>query len=163
MNTPVLPEAICPQPKDDGVTHINLYTKGATPLGRGLSNLNSQYPFTHPQWGKWRTLEGLWYFLGTGCTHWELQTMDGFLAKKHGRGLPRVERPTFDRELKIGMLCKVMQNPELLELFLSSTLPFTHYYYYGDAQGNPKVIADLKSSAMICNSFEWLRLLLQAH
>ena len=149
------------QPIDDGVSHINVYTKGATPLGRALSNLDRQYPFIHPPWGKWKTLEGLWYFLGTGCTHWELNVMDGFLAKKHGKTLERVQYDKFDRDIKIAMLCKIVQNVELLDLFLYSSLPFAHYYYYGDAEGNPKVITDLKSGPMICDALECLRVLLQ--
>ena len=45
-------------PKDDGVTHINIYSKGQTELGGLLSNF-SRTPFVHPKYGELAPFFGL--------------------------------------------------------------------------------------------------------
>jgi hypothetical protein len=48
-------------PEEDGVTHINIYSKGKTELGRWLTNF-SYSPFNHPEYGKFLSMEGFWYW-----------------------------------------------------------------------------------------------------
>lgn len=147
-------------PRDDGKTHINLYSKASTRLGQALSHFDSRHPIQHPQWGHWRTLEGLWYFLGTGCTHHELAQMSGALAKKHGKTLTRVERPSFRADIRQAQLLKLLQHPQLLKEFTESTLPFTHYYYWGEIDKNPKLV-NADPDGWLVQGFEWLRSHLQ--
>lgn len=147
------------QPSEDGVTHINIYSRGHSDLGRKLSHFSREYPLTHPQYGKWATLEGLWYFLSTGCTHYELAKMDGHLAKKHGKTLERVPHPNFKSEIRLAQLLRIVEHPALLKQFVDSTLPFTHYYYYGTPDNAKVVEAD--QDGWLVQGFEWLRSHLQ--
>lgn len=125
-------------PLHDGSTHVNVYSKGKTMLGRELSNL-SRNKLTHPSYGTFASLEGYWYWLATGKKHEILRDMTGVLAKKEGKALERIFNPYFQKEFKQGMLCRLLANPHLFNLLRDNTLPLTHYYYYGD-ETNCKVI-----------------------
>lgn len=61
-------------PKKDGIDHINIYTKGATEIGRLLTNLSPVE--INSSLGRFKTLEGLIYFLG--CFDNRLRYTDGF-------------------------------------------------------------------------------------
>lgn len=50
-------------PKMDGVTHINIYSKGKTQLGRVASNF-AYFPFEIPNDGRFSSVEGYWHWLG---------------------------------------------------------------------------------------------------
>lgn len=127
-----------PKPSEDGVSHINLYLKGNTRLGRLASNL-ADSALIHPQHGRFRTAEGFWYFLTTGKQDDSLRSMSGFEAKRYGRSLKGVWNTEFEREFKEGLISKVTLNDELRTLLMESDLPFEHYYYYG-APDRAKVI-----------------------
>lgn len=132
-------------PKDDGVTHINVYSKGKTPLGRDLSNF-AHTPFDHPQYGHFSSIEGFWYWLSTGGTRTEFRALYGFKAKETGRlireelerngGLAIVD--DFNAKIKKAILCKIEQNPALQKALKESELPLTHYYVWGE-EPNVKV------------------------
>ena len=47
---------------DDGVTHINVYSKGTTALGRALSNF-AHIPFMVVPNGRFESIEAYWYWL----------------------------------------------------------------------------------------------------
>ena len=73
-------------PSADGVTHINVYTKGKTELGRMLSNLHSSDTNIEID-GEvltFKTLEGFWYFLvifkALKIKHYDFLDLDGFKA-----------------------------------------------------------------------------------
>lgn len=51
-------------PVDEGVTHINIYSKAKTELGL-LSTNFARTPIDHPEFGHFESLEGLWYWLAT--------------------------------------------------------------------------------------------------
>lgn len=125
-------------PFEDGVTHINVYSKGKTPLGRSLSNF-ANTPFEHPEYGYFSSIEGFWYWLSTGGNRNEFRALHGFKAKEVGRlireelqregGLAIVE--DFDAKIKKAILCKIEQNTELRKALKESSLPLTHYYIWG--------------------------------
>lgn len=117
-------------PRQDGITHINFYTRGATRLGRLGTNL-ADVPVHHPVHGRFRSAEGLWYYLKTGRSHEELRSMDGFQSKAFGRGLPTVWYEQFQEDFKVALEWKFENHPELKQLLTESTLPLEHYYYYG--------------------------------
>jgi hypothetical protein len=144
-------------PLDDGMTEINVYTKGRTRLGRLLTNL-SDLPVNHPVYGMFRTAEGLWYYLKTGCKHESLRAMSGFDAKKFGNTLEVVWNQDFKEQFLIGVRAKVMDNEELKELLRGSDMPFVHYYYFGSpyADKPPKVICPRDSDWQM-EFFEELR------
>jgi predicted NAD-dependent protein-ADP-ribosyltransferase YbiA (DUF1768 family) len=70
----------------DGITHINIYSKGKTTLGRELSNFaNTPIEVTD---GYFESIEGYWYWLGSSNKDKELlRNMSGFQAKQYGRNL----------------------------------------------------------------------------
>lgn len=117
-------------PKQDGVDHINVYSKGNTSLGKALSNFAS-IGFTHPEHGRFESVEGFWYWIATGMIHNQLRALTGFSAKQFGKTLERIDHPDFKREIKSALFYKVEQNQKLFDALKQSTLPFTHYYYYG--------------------------------
>lgn len=131
-------------PESDGIDHINIYTKGKTQLGRDLTNL-SNIGFTFPEYGTFKSMEGFWYYFLTGCKYEKFKGMSGFDSKKLGKTLTkeRVDKEGLSEEqkevLREGIRCKLRQNKGLLNNLIDSTLPFSHYYYYGDIS-NPKVI-----------------------
>lgn len=117
-------------PEKDGVTHINVYSKGRTELGRLLSNF-ADTPFKHPEFGWFRTVEGFWYWLKTGKTHEDLRNMVGWEAKMLGRKWPAVEIEHFDTKIKTAIRCKLIQHPDILCGLIDNELPLTHYYVRG--------------------------------
>ena len=48
-------------PTEDGITHINIYSKGQTELGKMLSNF-AKFPIQTVD-GNFMSVEGYWYFL----------------------------------------------------------------------------------------------------
>lgn len=128
------------EPDGDGVTHINVYSKGKTELGRLLSNF-AHTPFEHYKHGHFSSIEAYWYWLSTGMTHDELRGLYGFDAKKLGLALRTaagdVERPLvkdFNAMIKQAILIKIESTPKLRELLHYSELPLTHYYVWGKGE-----------------------------
>lgn len=130
-------------PGFDGIDHINVYSKARTKLGIVLSNF-AMTPFEHPRYGKFMSIEGFWYWLATGKQHEELRHLYGYKAKEIGKKFPRVQIDNFIPEVKKALLLKFEQNKELAHDFSLTSLPLTHYYYYGDIS-NPKVIPETKA------------------
>lgn len=126
-------------PSKDGTNHINVYSKANTKLGRDLSNFSFS-PFVHPEDGEFKSVEGYWYWLG--CKEEKLRKVWGYAAKRIGRecGAPDwMSGEDFKRKIKLALRAKISQNPKLSKEFQLSTLPLTHYYYYG-SMDNCKVI-----------------------
>ena len=135
----------CYQPINDGIDHINIYSKGDTKLGVLLSNL-TRTPFVHHLYGEFQSVEGFWYYCATGHQHERLRDLYGYEAKKVGRSYKSEENDDFIEEIKEALYLKLRDNPEIKHMLIESTLPFAHYYYYGTKE-DPKVIRD---------NFEWL-------
>ena len=125
-------------PTKDGITHINIYSKASTKLGRALSNF-APLGFELPDHGKFESIEGYWYWLGTGCKHEKLRTLAGYGAKKYGKRLERVKVENFEEKIKVALRCKLETHTGLKKAFTESVLPFKHYYYYGEP-ANAKVV-----------------------
>lgn len=122
-------------PETDGKTHINIYSKGKTLLGRMLSNMSGYKIDTVD--GRFDCVEGYWYWLATGCQHNELRTASGFKAKERGRELLKgfTEYPPADEfrlKITLALVSKLILNPEIVKELKKSSLPFTHYYVYSD-------------------------------
>ena len=119
-------------PQTDGVDHINVYSGGATALGRGLSNF-AHLPFKHPKYGFFASVEAFWYYVSTGLKHEGLRRLYGAFAKKAGQKLERVEmdESAFHQLICEAITCKIEQHPKLLQALLENTLPLRHYYVYG--------------------------------
>src|ERR1700712_4173623 len=95
-------------PEEDGKSHINIYTKGKTRLGRLLTNL-ADVPVTHPTYGTFRCAEGLWYYMKTGCQCEDLRALAGFDAKKLGTTLEVVWLANFEDSFKLAVRDKIFK------------------------------------------------------
>lgn len=120
------------RPSDDGVTHINVYSKGRTELGRELSNF-SRNPFHLEDHGHFTSVEAYWYWLKTGKQHDNLRRLYGQSAKLAGKKLLEVEwdETEFQDCIRRAIKQKILDNPRLQKNFVESELPFAHYYVYG--------------------------------
>lgn len=139
------------KPSNDGRTHLNIYSKAQTELGRFLSNFTKCSIVTED--GPFMSIEGYWYWLS--CKHDVLRTTYGHSAKAIGRacgGQDWVDDDEFKRKICAAIEFKLMlpeawrlcnENPDLL------LLPFVHYYVYGKKTIQPKegkwVIEKIKS------------------
>ncbi len=136
-------------PEQDGISHLNVYSKGKTELGRYLSNFANS-PFQHN--GCWfMSVEAGWfvYKLQKVAKNYpndvdyindlySLTKLYGFKAKFEGRRL--LEKWSAEnvadipkKVLKQLYLKKLEYNPEILSLLLENELPLVHYYV---AKGN---------------------------
>lgn len=153
-----IPPSDLNNPAYDGVTHCNiLHMKAATRLGRLLSNL-ADVAVNHPEHGRFRTAEGLYYYLITGCQHEDLRSMDGYTAKREGSKLKKVWMDDFRDQFMKGVVDKIANHDELRDLFEKSSLPFTHYYVYRskDPKVPPRVTMP-KDSQWIVDEIQKLR------
>lgn len=127
-------------PSDDGVTHINVFSKGQTEMGRLLTNF-AFTPFKHPTYGHFASMEAFWYWLGTGKTHNQLRRLYGASAKMAGRRLQRVPCESFQEEILQAIQYKIEQTPRILQLFRTTpSLPLAHYYVYPYGTTSAKVV-----------------------
>lgn len=119
-------------PDEDGITHINIYSKAKTELGRLLTNF-SDLAVEIPEHGWFASVEGYWYWLSTGKQHEGLRRLWGASAKSYGKKLDKVpmDESAFHDYIKRAILLKIEQHPHLRQLLKESTLPLAHYYVYG--------------------------------
>lgn len=130
MDTPSKHDTQTLDPALDGISHCNVYTRGATVLGRTLSNL-SDCNIEHPYFGHFRTLEGLWYYMKTGFKDDSFRIIKGVSAREQGKKMPSTFYPLFSKMFKLGMLEKLARNPQLQHDLMENDLPLVHYYVYG--------------------------------
>lgn len=118
-------------PEDDGVTHINIFSKAKTELGRWMTNFARQ-KVVCPRHGEFESIEGFWYWLKTGKQHDILRELSGADAKNEGKRYARVEMSEheFNRQILLMINKKIRGNPEMRMKLANCTLPFTHYYVY---------------------------------
>lgn len=135
------------RPKNDGITHINVYSNGKTKLGRLLSNF-ADTPFRIPFWGEFRSVEGFWYWVMTGDER--LRYTVGFEAKQLGKDLTRIRNHPTLRELRIAYRAKLLYNPKILKLLRENKLPLVHYYVY---DGMPVPAKQWEWTAELWNEF----------
>lgn len=118
-------------PGTDGVDHINVYSKGKTELGRALTNF-SPFAVSVPGDGDFASIEGYWYWLSTGRQHDALRDLVGIDAKKLGKTLTKVPLSDFKEKIGEALIRRFDKYPYLRRTFALSTLPFTHYYCWGN-------------------------------
>lgn len=151
-------------PKDEGITHINAYSKSNNLLGRMLSNICEVSVKINDV--TFRSLEGYWYYLLLdsidNTIHEDVNIMNvltsltGFEVKGFIRSikldpsdLKTIDEFKTTKEFK-DKICeaiklKIEQNENLKQSFMNNKLPITHYYYYGNID-NCKILADDKYS-----------------
>lgn len=162
--------------REDGVSHINIYSRGQTELGRMLSHFYRS-PFKHPFYGKFNSMEGFWYYVKAAKPDDQLRRLVGFEAKLYGKELPT--GPLYDSFYDViveANFHKIVQNPRIAQLMVDSTLPFDHYYLFPPGpifvrqagfewlvKGFEDIRAELKSSAAAQREPAWPSARYQAH
>lgn len=125
----------------DGASHINVYSKGRTELGRALSNFADLGVVTVD--GEFASVEGYWYWLAVRPDtprRDELRFATGWQAKSLGRelrGQDWTSAPDFKLRIVAAMVAKLILHPSLRDQLAQSTLPFAHYYVYGGKRVTP--------------------------
>ncbi|QZI90509.1 hypothetical protein MYOV003v1_p0185 [Vibrio phage 207E48.1] len=147
-------------PKLDGVTHINIYSRGGTELGQLMSNF-TRSPFTLKEHGRFDSIEGLWYWLALynhdlppnhdhNLMVDTLRAVSGTVAKNRGRELKlkliayapdEMPEDAFQDVINEAIGERICNDDRLVALLNDSTLPFTHYYVFNgvskDANNHP--------------------------
>ncbi len=116
-------------PENDGIDHINVYSKGLTDLGRFLTNFARSEIDTED--GKFLSIEGYWYWLS--CKNDKLRHLYGFQAKQQGRnfgGKDWSSDEEFKRKILEAITIKLNSHPHYLEQLQQCKLPLKHYYNY---------------------------------
>ena len=143
--------------KLDGKTHINVYSRGNTELGRMLAHFAFS-PFVHPYYGPFNCMEGFWYYIKAKKPDDMLRTLVGHHAKEYGKNLDHIRRPNFKELIVDANFHKVDQNARLRELMAESVLPFDHYYFYGPG----KILIRPKGFEWLVQGFEDIRAMVKA-
>lgn len=120
------------KPDLDGITHINIYSKGKTELGKLLSNFSYSPIKTEDGW--FASVEGYWYWLLSDHNDKEcLRELWGFNAKAKGRELRSSNNSNedwFKNKIKKAIEIKINNDKNLQDLLIRNNLPFDHYYVY---------------------------------
>lgn len=121
-------------PKEDGITHINIYSQSKTNIGKMLSNF---YRFRiNTDDGVFYSVEAYWYWLSIeDCPEKEiLRELSGYEAKKVGKQLEkqfsRRHDDNFEKKILKAIWCKVRRHSHMFSGRFGK-LPFEHYYNFG--------------------------------
>jgi len=126
----------------DGVTHINIYSKGKTSLGQSLSNFTWS-PITTTD-GTFNSIEGYWYWLSCPESYPyrnDFRKLVGNEAKTRGRQVGArdwMSASLFKLKIYNAMLTKLVLHDTILQEFLTNSLPFRHYYLFNGKVVEPK-------------------------
>lgn len=124
-------------PSEEGITHINVYSKSNLEIGRMLSNFYRFEIVTED--GVFQSVEAYWHYLGVNPNNESrdlLKNMYGFEAKNFGQELRkkdgiRIDQDEFQRKISDAIFYKFVANKYMLlenEKFIS--LPLEHYYNF---------------------------------
>lgn len=138
--------------EQDGINHINIYSKGKTNLGKRLTNMH-HFTFRYDNI-EFISVEQAWHFYKF-CGYPEiankvLQFKNSFECLKFARdnkqedSAEHVQTPIFQQLMKDVIRTRIECDIELQNMLRNSWLPFEHYYVYGDK------IQDQR------NKYEWL-------
>lgn len=113
---------------DDGHDHINVHFQAVTAVGRGLS-VYGDFPFTHPKYGRFRTVHGLMCWLGHPNQPDSFRNMEGWEVERQRINSSKEYIHQYRFVLIDSTYQKIMQNPDLLKMVKDcADIPFDHYY-----------------------------------
>jgi hypothetical protein len=125
-------------PNQDGISHINIYSKGATEIGRFLSNFSDCHILVEE--GYFRTIEGYWFWLSTKDDRF--RKLPGWECKQLSKQLRAPEYPKdpeFHYKICKTIILKMTQSQWCLaELKKTYPLPLHHYYVVNNRVIVPK-------------------------
>ncbi len=134
-------------PYEDGITHINIYSRSKTDLGRFLTNF--AYCPIETEDGRFNSIEGYWGYLGINENipqRERLRDLYGYNAKKFKEDLYKLDNSgrfdeRFKEKITKAVLAKLSspkgqkileENRDLLNL------PLEHYYCFFSKKDNTK-------------------------
>jgi hypothetical protein len=121
---------------EEGVDHINISIKSSTELGRFLSN-RFKTPFTHPEFGDFQSVEGLWCFLSyeipNPATEERVRRLQFNNTTKFVNALVKKKTEGFKTHIYETILSKIYTNAEMSKVLMDNKLPLL--MYYTDAEG----------------------------
>jgi predicted NAD-dependent protein-ADP-ribosyltransferase YbiA (DUF1768 family) len=134
----------------DGITHINVYSKSKSPLGRLISNfaytpvtIDSLLFESIESWWYWtkmkRINEASLFSLFSQEQLDEIRIKVGADAKEYFRAYFKDDSSSYSptkEELKKAYLAKLDHHPNIKDLLLKNHLPLAHYYMMWDKQVN---------------------------
>lgn len=132
-----MPQKRLPEASEDGVSHINIYSAGNTPVGRWLSNFTAfPVPLNGMVYG---SVEAIWYCLKMPKSvpdeeYTALSKTSGYRAKKLGRELVNkygeAHVDDFDKIIEWAIRHKIAHCPQYVRdaIISSEGKPFEHYY-----------------------------------
>lgn len=124
-------------PSEEGITHINVYSKSNLEIGRMLSNFH-KCEIDTPS-GQFLSVEAYWYYLLIDpniSEREQLKSLYGYEAKKIGTELIKsnvIHSDNFEELISDAIKQKFLKNKDMLlqnEKYLS--LPFEHYYVFNE-------------------------------
>jgi len=134
------------KPENDGIDHINVFSKSRSKLGRMLSNF-AHTPFTLDG-NKFESVESWWYWTKMNNINktvlfpifsdeqlGEIRSLIGKEAKLYFRELYKDDSSSFNAEpfeLKRTYLQKLEENPDVKKELMENKLPIDHYYMMFD-------------------------------
>jgi len=123
------------RPENDGIDHINAYSKARTKVGRLLTNY-ARSPFKHKTFGEFESMEGFWFWLASGRQYNRLRKLHGYDANQLGRicleniNYEEVVDDRFRTWIEEATKAKLRQNTDILQMLVETgDLPIVHYYY----------------------------------
>lgn len=155
-------------PQEDGITHINIYTKSNCKLGKMLSNMY-QSPFNF-QGINFNSIEQAWHYFkfkdnDVQKANHILSLNSSFECLKYAKANKTIESTKIAlsdsfKELMCSLIRSKIMNDNTLKLMLrNSFLPLEHYYAYGT--DNPKVHDQKDKYLWMIESIEHTRYELQ--
>lgn len=115
--------------KEDGQDHINIWENGKTTMGRALHPF-ADLPFEHSEHGKFRSIEGFWYWILSASRPNRLRAVHGIAARSLGRSLESQVVENFREIIAGAMWQKLNQYPALRKEIaeLPADVCFDSYY-----------------------------------
>lgn len=131
-------------PEEDGITHINIYSKGKTELGRRLSNFYKCELIYGSE--TFASVESWWYWMKmnninkNSSNPFFVQEHFDIIKKKAGNDAKNYFKNNYpedaskfnptEEELEKILRIKLDSDPELQKMLYHNVLPLTHYYVW---------------------------------
>lgn len=127
----------------DGTDHINTSSMAATKLGQAL-DINANIPFNHPDLGSFRSVGGLWFYIGMEEPRDEaFRRLSGRPVINRGRKVEMRKLRGFRTIVAEATWMKIMSNIDLAKDMAVNELPYRSYYTNGGLNlPQPTPIAD---------------------
>lgn len=151
-----------PEDDKDGITHINIWNKAETDLGRWLYQ-SAKTPFVHPEFGPFNSVLGFWKWFVEEKPNDDFRYAYDGQVKTTAQKRNNKAKTRWIKDMKKVFLVvnymKIIQNPEIKEAMINSTLPFREYYYHTGATVTIRI--NQRGQEWVCAMFEEIRSMLK--